>query len=90
MGEVNGALHSITYKKDQQGNRVMVSKIVPEFTNGESVTLSRNEIDYVVTEYGIQKLKGYTIKERINKLISIAHPNFRDQLLKDGKKIFNI
>ena len=90
MGEVNGALHSTTYKKDQQGNHVMVSKIVPKFTNGESVTLSRNDIDYVVTEYGIQKLKGYTIKERIYKLISIAHPNFRDQLLKDAKKIFNI
>ena len=90
MGEVNVALHSTTYKKGQQGNRVMVSKIVPKFTNGESVTLSRNDIDYVVTEYGIQKLKDYTIKERINKLISIAHPNFRDQLLKDAKKIFNI
>ena len=84
------ALHSTTYKKDQQGNRVMVSKIVPKFTNGESVTLSRNDIDYVVTEYGIQKLKGYTIKERIYKVISIAHPNFRNQLLNDAKKIFNI
>lgn len=54
----------------------MVSKIVPKFTNGESVTLLRNDIDYVVTEYGIQKLKGYTIKESINKHILIAHPNF--------------
>lgn len=54
----------------------MVSKIVPKFTNGESVTLSRNDIDYVVTEYGIQKLKGYTIKECKYKLISMTHPNF--------------
>jgi acyl-CoA hydrolase len=84
------ALHSTTYKKENNGNQVMISKIVPKFVNGQSVTLSRNDIDYVVTEYGIQKLKGYTIKERIYKLISIAHPNFREQLLEDAKKMYDI
>lgn len=84
------ALHSTTYKKDREGNKVLISKIVPKFQNGESVTLSRNDIDYVATEYGVVKLKGYTIKERILKLISIAHPSFRDSLYEEAKKIYNI
>lgn len=84
------ALHSTTTQKDINGNQVMISKIVPKFINGQSVTLSRNDIDYVVTEYGIQKLKGHTIKERIYKLISIAHPDFREQLLEDAKKMYDI
>ena len=84
------ALHSTTTKKDKNGNSILVSKIVPKFENGYSVTLSRNDIDYVVTEYGIEKLKGYTIKERIYKIISLAHPQFRDQLLNDAKEIYNI
>lgn len=45
-----------------------------------AVTLSRNDVDYVATEYGIVRLSGRTVKERAKLLISIAHPRFRDEL----------
>lgn len=59
-----------------------VSKIVPTLQPGAAVSLSRNDVDYVVTEYGIVRLRGANIRERAKLLISIAHPKFRD-LLRD-------
>jgi len=67
--------------------RVEISKIVPTLKPGAAVSLSRNEVDYVVTEYGVVKLKGTSIKERVELLISIAHPKFRDELTKKAKEI---
>ncbi len=57
-----------------------VSRIVPFLAHGSAVTTSRNDVDYVITEYGIAKLKGKTLKERARALIEIAHPNFREML----------
>lgn len=57
-----------------------ISKIVPLLDEGAAVTTSRNDIDYVVTEYGIAKLKGKTLKQRAEALIQIAHPDFRAEL----------
>lgn len=59
-----------------------VSKIVPLLDEGASVTTSRNDVDYVITEYGIASLKGRTLKQRAKELIQIAHPNFREDLVK--------
>ncbi len=59
-----------------------VSKIVPLLDEGAAVTTSRNDVDYIVTEYGIAHLKGCTLKERARALIEIAHPNFRPELIK--------
>jgi len=84
------ALHSTALIKNKDGKEVMISKIVPTFKNGESVTLSRNDVDYVVTEYGVVKLKGLTIKERIIQLISIAHPDLREHLLLEAKKLYRL
>lgn len=67
------------YNKDKD-EREIISKIVPILKPGAAVTLSRNDVDYVVTEYGVAKLRGTNLKERINRLISIAHPDFRDEL----------
>jgi acyl-CoA hydrolase len=63
-----------------------VSKIVPFLTTGAGVSLQRNDVDYVVTEYGVAKLRGRTLKERVNNLIAIAHPNFREELRKEADK----
>lgn len=71
------AMPSITIKKD--GTKI--SKIVPELTRGTAVTTSRQDADYIVTEYGIAPLKGRTLKERSRNLIAIAHPDFREQLI---------
>jgi 4-hydroxybutyrate CoA-transferase len=59
-----------------------ISRIVPRLTPGAVVTTSRNDVDHVVTEYGIAKLRGKTVRERAQALISIAHPAFRDELEK--------
>lgn len=60
-----------------------VSKIVPLIDQGAAVTTSRNDVDYVVTEFGVAKLKGRTLKDRAKALIEIAHPDFRDSLKKE-------
>jgi acyl-CoA hydrolase len=57
-----------------------VSRIVPMLTPGAGVVTSRGLIRYVVTEYGIAYLHGKSIRERAQALISVAHPNFRDEL----------
>jgi acyl-CoA hydrolase len=67
--------------------RKVISKIVPRLAQGAAVTLSRNDVDFVVTEYGVAALKGTSIKERVEKLINIAHPDFRDYLREEAKKL---
>jgi 4-hydroxybutyrate CoA-transferase len=57
-----------------------VSRIVPLITEGSAVTTSRNDVHYVVTEYGIADLKGKTLRQRAEALINIAHPDFREAL----------
>lgn len=62
------------------GEKKEISKIVPQLNLGAAVTLSRNDVDNVVTEYGVVSLRGTSIRERVELLISIAHPKFRDEL----------
>ncbi|OLO40654.1 4-hydroxybutyrate CoA-transferase [Alkalihalophilus pseudofirmus] len=64
-----------------------ISKIVPTLPNGAVVTTSKNDVDYVVTEYGVAKLRGKTIRERTKNLIEIAHPKFREELTYEAKKM---
>ena len=59
-----------------------ISKIVTKLDDYSAVTTSRNDIDYVVTEYGVASLKGKTLRERAKALIKIAHPDFREELIK--------
>ncbi len=66
-----------------------ISKIVPKITDYSAVTTTRNDVNYVVTEYGIAQLKGKSMKERARALISIAHPNFRDELCEEFERRFN-
>ncbi|MDK0734680.1 acetyl-CoA hydrolase/transferase C-terminal domain-containing protein [Clostridium perfringens] len=67
-----------------------ISRIVPKLDSGASVTTSRNDIHYIVTEYGIADLRGKTLKERAKALISIAHPKFRNELEDYFKNYFNL
>lgn len=59
-----------------------ISKIVTKLDDYSAVTTSRNDIDYIVTEYGVASLKGKTLRERSKALIKIAHPDFREELIK--------
>lgn len=66
-----------------------VSRIVPIVTEGSAITTPRNDVNYVVTEYGIAQLKGKTLKQRAKALIMIAHPRFRPHLILEYKKRFS-
>ncbi len=65
-----------------------ISKIVPLLAEGAAVTTSRCDVDYVVTEYGIAKLHGCTLKERACQLIHIAAPEFRESLKQEYENRF--
>ncbi len=60
-----------------------VNRIVPFLKIGAGVVTTRAHIHYVVTEYGVANLYGKTIKQRVNALAGIAHPDFREQIMKD-------
>ncbi|MFZ5946104.1 MAG: acetyl-CoA hydrolase/transferase family protein [Bacillota bacterium] len=62
------------------------SRIVPILDEGAVVTTSRNDVQYVVTEYGIADLRYKTNKQRVQQLISIAHPDFRQELITVARK----
>ena len=63
------------------------SRIVPTLTNGSIATDPRSCVHYIVTEYGMVNMKGLSTWERAEQIINIAHPDFRDQLIKDAEKM---
>lgn len=63
-----------------------ISKIVPFLDQGSAVTTTRNEVNYVITEYGIARLKGKSLRQRAEALIRIAHPDFRDELTAEFRR----
>ena len=64
-----------------------VPKICSQLTPGAVVTHQRNYIDYIVTEYGVVNLKGASVRDRAKMLISVAHPEDREKLTYDAKKL---
>ena len=82
------ALYSTAEVRDPlTGEKVIKSKIVPTLEPGAAVSLSRNDVDYVDTEYGVAELRGTNIRERVKRLIQIAHPNFRETLEASAMKL---
>ena len=63
-----------------------ISRIKSILEPGAVVTTSKNDVDYIVTEYGIAHLKGEPLSSRARQLIAIAHPDFRDELAFNAKK----
>ena len=61
-----------------------ISRIVTRLTPGAGVVTTRGEVHYVATEYGVAYLHGKSVQERALALISIAHPNFREQLFREA------
>ena len=66
----------------------MVSKIVPMLKPGAGVTTTRNDVHFVVTEYGVADLYGKTIRQRARALIDIAHPAFREELERQARELW--
>ena len=54
---------------------------------GAGVVTTRNDVHYVVTEYGVASLHGKTVRQRATELIKIAHPKFRDELKRSAKEL---
>ena len=75
-------MHSTTNKGE--------SKIKPILTPGAVVTIPRPYVDIVVTEYGIAHMRGQTVQSRVKNLIAIAHPDVREELTREAKKLFYI
>lgn len=67
-----------------------ISSIVPTLQPGAVVTTSKNDVDYVATEFGVAKLRGQTARQRALNLIEIAHPDFRDQLRNEARRMNRI
>lgn len=64
-----------------------ISRIVPTLTPGTHLSTSKNDINYVVSEFGVAQLRGKSAKQRALELINIAHPNFREELRAAARKI---
>ncbi|MDO8652051.1 MAG: acetyl-CoA hydrolase/transferase C-terminal domain-containing protein [Undibacterium sp.] len=64
-----------------------ITRIVPTLTPGTHVTTGKNDINYVVTEFGVAQLRGKSAKQRVQEMISIAHPDFRAELTEAAKQM---
>lgn len=72
------------------GTTQRLSRIVPTLGAGAPVTVPRTYVDYVVTEHGIAELRGKTLAERARALVEVAHPDFRDALRDEAKRLYHI
>lgn len=82
------ALYSTANVRTGNGDeRVEISRIVPQLKPGATVSLSRNDLHYLVTEYGVVNLRGLSVADRAKAIISIAHPKFRDELTQKAKEL---
>lgn len=82
-GQAFLALYSTYETKDGE----LKSRIVPYMREGAMITTTRNDVQYIVTEYGVAWLKGFNLRQRAKSLINIAHPDFRDELTFEAKKL---
>ena len=74
----HGGVSILAFRATAQNDSI--SRIVTELERGANITAGRNEIDYIVTEFGRVRLRGLSLKERALALVSIAHPKFRPEL----------
>ena len=62
-----------------------ISRISPMLTEGAMVSITRNVVDNIVTEYGVAPMRGRTMRQRVQNLITVAHPDFREELKKKAE-----
>ncbi|MCA9997669.1 MAG: butyryl-CoA:acetate CoA-transferase, partial [Anaerolineales bacterium] len=80
-----GGLPIIACQATARGGQI--SRIVPTLYEGAGVVTTRNDVHYVVTEFGIASLHGKTVRQRAQALIGIAHPQFQEELTHQAKKL---
>ncbi|MGD2245094.1 MAG: acetyl-CoA hydrolase/transferase C-terminal domain-containing protein [Candidatus Aminicenantes bacterium] len=86
---IRGAAHSKGGKPiialPSTAKKGTMSRIVPYLKKGAGVVTTRADVEYVITEYGVAYLHGKNLQERTRALINIAHPSFRDDLIREAK-----
>lgn len=89
---VQGAFNSLGGKSIQAfyatAKNGKVSRVVPRLGRGTAVTVPRNDVQYLVTEYGVVNLKGKSTRDRVLGIIGIAHPAFRDGLMRAAEDMY--
>jgi len=75
---------------DSTAREGKVSRIVPRFEEGTMITTPRNDTHFLVTEFGAANLKGKSTRERALAIIELAHPDFRDDLLRAAEEMYII
>lgn len=80
-----GGRSIICVKASRKDNTI--SSIVSQHAPGSIITLSRNTVDYIVTEFGIAPINGRSVRQRVENLISVAHPDFRSELRQEAAKL---
>jgi len=78
------AMKSIANPRSAEGKTI--SKVVPNITPGGIITTARSCADYVITEFGVAKIKGQSVRKRVKNLIGVAHPDFRDELQSEARR----
>ena len=78
-------MNSVHTKKDGS----LKSNIVPFIPGGSTVSAPRTMVQYVATEYGVVRLSGLSLRERAQAMASIAHPDFREELLRYAAENFH-
>ena len=84
--ESKGGKSFIAFTSTVQGGTV--SRIGSVLPTGSVVSTSKNDVDCIVTEYGVARLRGKTLSQRTKELISIAHPEFRDKLMYEARQMY--
>jgi acetyl-CoA hydrolase len=80
-----GGLPIVAFLSTAKGGEI--SRIVPMLNEGSGVVTTRNDVHYVVTEFGVAPLYGKTVRQRAELLINVAHPRFRDELRHAARKL---
>jgi len=81
----NGGKSFIVLPSTAKGDTI--SRIVPVLSPGTHVSTGKNDVNYVVSEFGVAQLRGKSAKQRAKELIGIAHPNFRAELTEAAKRM---
>ena len=89
-GHVTNRHSIIVLPSSQLVNDERRPRIMATLPEGSTITSHRGFVDYVVTEQGIAKLSGKSLRERIAEMISVAHPDFRAELRKAAAKVYNL
>ncbi len=80
-----GGLPIIAFTSTAKGDTI--SRIVPMLTQGAGVVTSRNDVHYIATEYGVASLHGKSVQQRVHELVGVAHPKFREDLMRSAREL---